>query len=803
MRFLLLLGVCWTLSTTIYAQILTITDLENGYPLEFVSVSCNEPSLVLLTDAAGNADITPLEGASTIEINLIGYKSITVSYSEIAENSYRLSLEANYFSLDEVVVSATRWRQRKSDVPARIVSIDPKQIKLQNPQTAADLLEHSGEVFVQKSQLGGGSPIIRGFSTNRLVYTVDGVRMNTAIFRSGNLQNVISLDPFALAGTEVFFGPGSIIYGSDAIGAVMSFQTLNPSLGTKEQPLVKGNANLRTASASEERTGHFDLAIGWKKWALLSSFSHHQFGDLRMGQNGPDDYLRPSYVVRQDSQDVMVNNPDPLVQTPTGYGQTNIMQKIRFQPNEHWSFDYGFHYSTTTNIPRYDRLVRLRDGRPRSAEWEYGPQIWSMHLLSAEHRQNTRLYDQWTLRLAFQQFEESRIDRDFQDPMRTTRTEEVDAWSLNWDFSKMLPRGIQLFYGLEGVLNDVRSLGMETNTLNQSIRPGPARYPLAQWTSYATYATAQIPLGEKVRMQAGVRYNQFALNADFSNNQDFFPFQDQTAELGRGAITGSVGWVWNPSEKSSVTFNVSTGFRAPNVDDIGKVFDSEPGAVVVPNPDLQAEYAYNGEVGYTHIVGDWLKVDISAYYTLLDNALVRRNFQLNGQDSIIYDGELSQVQAIQNAAQARVYGVQAGLQWKLPAGFKFSTQYNYQMGQEELDDGTISPSRHAAPAFGRSQISYRRDGLFLQLQVRYAAEVAFEDLPVGEASKPFLYAADVNGNPYAPAWYSLDWKALYALNETLSISAGVENLTDQRYRTYSSGLTAPGRNFILGVNASW
>src|SRR5690606_22275722 len=98
------------------------------------------------------------------------------------------------------------------------------------PQTAADMLAGSGEVFVQKSQLGGGSPMIRGFATNRLLYAVDGVRMNTAIFRAGNLQNVINLDPFATESVEVIFGPGSVMYGRDAIGGVMSFQTLMPRL---------------------------------------------------------------------------------------------------------------------------------------------------------------------------------------------------------------------------------------------------------------------------------------------------------------------------------------------------------------------------------------------------------------------------------------------------------------------------------------------------------------------------------------------------------------------------------------------
>ena len=117
--------------------------------------------------------------------------------------------------------------------------------------------------------------------------------------------------------------------------------------------------------------------------------------------------------------------------------------------------------------------------------------------------------------------------------------------------------------------------------------------------------------------------------------------------INNGALTGSIGFVLKPSEKWIVSTNAATGFRAPNVDDMGKIFDSEPGAIVVPNPDLKGEYAYNADFGIAKMFGDFLKVDFTAYYTLLTNALVRRDYTLDGQDSIYYDGELSKVQAIQ------------------------------------------------------------------------------------------------------------------------------------------------------------
>ena len=795
------LWLCLVVHSLCYTQIITIKDLETNQPLEMATLLSENPRSFEMTNAQGQANISAFRGSEKIEIRLLGYQTETTTYAGLEQAGFQVSLAHAGLSLDQVVISATRWNQPKREIPAKITSISARDVALQNPQTAADLLGNSGEVFIQKSQQGGGSPMIRGFSTNRVLLTVDGIRMNTAIFRSGNLQNVISLDPYAIENTEVFFGPGSVIYGSDAIGGVMNFQTLTPQFTLTDKPFVGGKAAARFASANSEQTGHFDLNAGWKKWALVTSFSHNDFGDLRMGANGPNEYLRPVYVQRQNDTDVVIANDDPLVQRPTAYSQINMMQKLRFKPNENWDFNYGFHYSTTTDYSRYDRLVRYRDGRPRSAEWYYGPQKWLMNNLSIAHARNTGLYDLATLRMAYQFFEESRIDRDLNDTERRRRLEEVRAYSANLDFFKALGTKQKLFYGLEVVYNDVSSLGTDEDISTGIAVPGPARYPRAGWASYAACVTYQYNISEKFLIQAGARYNQFALNATFDTT--FFPFPYTKADINNGALTGSLGFVYDPTESWSLSANVSTGFRSPNVDDAGKVFDSEPGAVMVPNPNLNAEYAYNAEFDIAKVFGKKVKIDLTGYYTVLRNALVRRNFTLNGQDSILYDGELSRVLAIQNAAKATVYGVQANVEIKLPAGFGISSRFNYQQGEEELDDGSTSPLRHAAPWFGASHLTYTAYPLTMSFYAMYSGEVAYEDLPQEERAKDYIYAIDNNGNPYAPAWYTLNFKAMYQFTDHLSVSGGVENLTDQRYRSYSSGIVAPGRNFMLSLRANF
>jgi hemoglobin/transferrin/lactoferrin receptor protein len=789
------------ISIQAYAQTITIKDQNTKEPLDMVSLVCESPKATVTTNAQGQADVTRFQGAEKITICRIGYKTITVGYSDLEAAAFELSLQPSSLNLYEVVVSATRWRQASNEVPQKIVTVTSEEVTLQNPQTAADLLGVSGQVFIQESQQGGGSPMIRGFATNRLLYTVDGVRMNTAIFRGGNLQNVISLDPFATENTEVLFGSDSVIYGSDAIGGVMSFQTLTPRFSLSDQILITGKAATRYSSANDEKTGHFDVNVGWKKWAIVSSVSHFDYDHLRQGSHGPDDYLKPYYVERQDGVDQVITQDDPLLQVPSAYSQTNVMQKVRFSPDDNWDLQYGFHYSETSPYGRYDRHNRMRNGLPRYGEWNYGPQKWMMNNLSLTHEGGGLLYDQMSLRLAQQSFEESRISRSLNKDGRGVQTEEVEAYSVNLDFVKSAGARNTLYFGVEFVVNDVTSTGIEEDITTGASAAGASRYPQATWKSIAAYVSDQYKLSDKLMLQAGLRYNQYLLDAEFDTT--FYPFPFTTAEMNNGALTGSLGAVYRPDDSWVLSANFATAFRSPNVDDMGKVFDSEPGSVVVPNPDLEAEYAYSADFGVAKVFGEAVKADVTGYYTSLENALVRRDYTLNGEEYIYYDGILSRVQAIQNAAVAHVYGVQAGLEVMLPSGFSFSSDFNFQEGEEELDDGTESPSRHAAPWFGVSRIIYAAERLNLQLYAVYQGERSHEDLAEEEKGKDEIYAADENGNTYAPGWCTLNFKALYRLTDSWSISAGIENITDRRYRPYSSGISGPGRNFVLSLRTKF
>lgn len=804
MRLFLTIGLWLYVAISIQAQEIKVLERESRQPIPGVTIYNENKTITVITDFEGMASLNSFTDSESLYFEDLLHKKLKIKKETIIANNHTVLLEAKIEGLDEIVISASKFEQNKRDIPQKIIGISAKEIQISNPQTSADLLESSGNVYIQKSQLGGGSPMIRGFSTNRLLLTVDGVRMNNAIFRSGNLQNVISIDPFTIQNTEITLGAGSVVYGSDAIGGVMSFYTKKPQVSYSDKLYLKANAVARYATANKEKTGHLDLNFGLKKWAFLTSVSYSDFDDLRMGSHGPNDYLRPEYVVTNNGQDQIVSNDNPKLQVPTGYDQINLMQKVRFEPQENLSFDLGVTYTKTSDYPRYDRLIRYRGDDLRSAEWYYGPQQWFMgNLQMTKISSSSNLYDKIQTTLAYQNFKESRNDRDYQDVMKSMTEEAVDAVSFNADFEKLLSPKTELFYGVEYVYNKVKSTGKELNIETNETAPIVSRYPNGStWQSMAAYTNIKFKPNHKFILQSGLRYNYILMHANFTENNQFLNLPFTETDLNFGALTGSAGISWLANDILQWRFNLSTAFRAPNIDDIGKVFDSEPGSVVVPNPDLKAEYAYGGELGLTLNFDDMVIFDVATYYTYLDQALVRRDYTLNGETEIMYNGELSNVQAIQNASDAKIYGFEAGVRLNLTNHLKLTSQYNVTGGKEEDADGSEVPARHVSPNFGNTHFIWQKNKFLVDAFAEYNSELSFYQLAPSEQGKDYMYALDDNGNPYAPSWYTLNLRTQYQITKAATLTASLENITDQRYKTYSSGIASPGRNLIISLSYS-
>jgi hemoglobin/transferrin/lactoferrin receptor protein len=692
--------------------------------------------------------------------------------------------------LEEVVISANKFELKKKETPNQIELISAKQIAFQNSPNTANLLEQTGNVFVQKSQAGGGSPVLRGFEASRVLMVMDGVRMNNAIYRAGHLQNVLRIDQSMLERAEVIFGPSSVIYGSDALGGVVHFRTKNPEFDVKNV-----RSYLRYSTAIGEKTGHVDFNIGKKRLAFLTSLTFSDFGDVVQGTNRLDAYpdfgKRPFYVERQGNADVSVKNENVNNQVGTGYSQYDFLEKISFQQTENIKHTLNFQFSNSSDVPRYDRLTELRNGLPRFAEWYYGPE---KRLMVAYHLElkNTLIYDRASISLAFQDIEESRISRNFNNINRKSQLEKVNLFSLNADFQKVIKEQT-LTYGLEVVGNDVRSKAHFTNITTNEERKADTRYPDGKNTmnTWAIYVADQLKVANNLILHGGLRYAFSDLSAEFIE-KSFFPFPFSQIQQKNSSLTGNLGLVYIPFAKTKLGLMGSSGFRSPNIDDLAKVFDSVAGSLIVPNPNIKPEYSYNGEVSVNQQIVNKIKIEGVYYVTSMRNAIVIDAFTLNGERTVMYNGQNSKVLAVQNKAKAFIQGWNLNLKADLSKEFSLSSALNYTKGS--INDAANTPLDHIPPLFGRSAIRYQKKTIQVEVFSIYNGWKKLADYsPSGEDN--LIYATQDG----MPSWWTLNLRSDYQMNKNFSLQLACENILDKNYRNFASGISSPGRNFMFTV----
>ncbi len=785
-----------------FSQTILVYNQQTGEPISDVFIYCSNKKTTALTDQLGMVDLSDFKDTDIIHFQHTSYYTLDISKQKITKQKYRVGLVENFVKLRELVVSASKWEENTSEIPNKIEIIKRKDIIFSNPETSATMLESGGEVFVQRSQMGGGSPMLRGFAANKILFLVDGVRMNNAIYRSGNLHNVLQADVNSVESAEVIFGPGTNIYGSDALGGVIDIHMMTPEFSTEGKKwITSGHGLARLSTANFERTIHADINTSNEKWAFLAMITYSAFDDLKMGNTGGNDYLkRPEYIGTVNGNDSIFKNDNPNEQKFSAYNQLSFITKLSNKFSESVSWTYSIYLTSTTDVPRYDRLIQYKNDQLRYAEWDYSPQQWVMNSLELDFHQKTKAYDNAILTLAYQNVKEGRNDREYKNEWLRKRNEAVNIFSLNADFDKKINLTNSLFYGLELVYNGVQSTGIKQNIITNKEIATASRYPdggskYFQSGAYISYKKnfKRLP----ATFQAGTRYSYVSLNSKFDDTS-FYHLPYKEIKLGNSAITGSAGFVYRPGSWQ-LTLNISSGFRAPNLDDVAKVFDSEPGNVVVPNEDLQPEYLYNGEIGVLKKFQNKASIQITAFYSYLDNAMVRRDFTLNGQDSIMYDGEMSKVQAVVNAGYANIYGASflANIQIVKHLGFK--TALTYIKG---LDDEGYA-LRHAPPLYGNSALVFEKNRLKVELSASYNAKVNYEDLAPSERDKPHLYATDSVGNPYSPSWWTLNYRMAYSFNDKFMTNFAVENILDKRFMSYASGIAAPGRNFIFSFRYSF
>ena len=461
-----------------FAQEVKVVDKETGKPIDNVTVFTEKQTFNSSTNEKGIVDITSVKDTETLVFSHISYALKSKLKSDLKGKNYTVYLTRQSEQLDEVVLSVFKGQAKTKRVAEQVAVITSKEIQQLSPQTTADLLASVPGIKVQKSQMGGGSPVIRGMESNRVLLVVDGVRMNNAIYRKGHLQNAITVSPNQLDRTEIVFGPSSVIYGSDALGGVIHYYTKIPKLSEKLK--VCTSLFNRFSSVNNEITTNASVEISTKKWGSFTSVSFSDFGDLKMGKNrshGFDDWGKV-FEYSENTNDYFAAtanvNSDPNVQRNTGYNQTDLLQKFFIPLSEKTDLKLNFQYSTSSDIPRFDRLDEQSGGTLKFAEWYYGPQERILISPQLDINPGKGWIDQGTFTLAYQNIQESRIQRRFGSLDRSYREENVDIFSINGDFSAPLTKSENrsISYGFEFSHNDVssnsfgRTLDVSGNQIN-------------------------------------------------------------------------------------------------------------------------------------------------------------------------------------------------------------------------------------------------------------------------------------------------------------------------------------------------
>ena len=816
--FFLVTGFC-------FSQKIKIIDKHTGKSIRNVTVYNEESTINLSSDNEGFVDVSVFKKNENILFSHISYEPQKIKKTILQKQKMVVFLNKQSAQLDEIVLSVFKKSEKTNRIAEQIAVVSSKEIQKISPQTSADLLATIPGIKVQKSQFGGGSPVIRGMESNRVLLVVDGVRMNNAIYRKGHLQSSISVAPNMLDKTEVVFGPSSVLYGSDALGGVIHYYTNTPKLSVEEE--VKSQFFSRFSSVNQEITSHVSAELRFSNWASLTSISFSDFGDLQSGSrrsHGFKDWGKVFYYSENRYGNYTENptvNPRPEVLKNTGYHQTDFLQKFFIPLSKNTELKINLQYSTSSNIPRFDRLIEFKNNSLKFAEWNYGPQ--NRFLLSSQFliHPNKKWLESGSITGAYQQIKESRIQRKFGSLDRSFREELVNVFSVNGDFSVSLTQDKKrvLSYGFEFTYNDVtsKSFGKTLVVSNGQINGSSSgfkvqsRYPDggSNYLSSSAYIAYRQDLNSKTTLNTGLRFTNTTLHALWLD-QTFIHLPETNVTAVNSAVTATIGYVYRPGKNWQLNSVVSSGFRSPNIDDIGRVREKS-GNISVPNIHVNPEFAYNVEIGLQKYFNDKkFRVGANVYYSLLDN-YIQRDFVYNTDGSkkqVQFDGEFGNAITNQNKGTAYVFGYTLSYLGKISSTINSSGFITYTKGRTY---DTKEPMSSIPPLFGRVEINYKKDKIEFGAALKFNSKKNIEDFNITEGIDNHDLTPIVDPNAIldsdkyygSPSWMTIGLTSNYLLSDTFSIQARLDNIFDEHYIEFASGISAPGRNASISFVANF
>lgn len=815
----ILLIICLTISLNAFSQKLVIKDFQENTIIPNVTVYNIKRTITVLSDFNGNLDLSAFKETDTLIFSHVSYEKLQISVNKISKSV--IYLNPNTQVLSEIILSVGRNRENKEKISKRVSLITTKKTELDLPQTSADLLYYAGEIRVQKTQGGGGSPVIRGFEANRVLLVIDGVRMNNAIYRSGHLQNAITIDPNTLERTEIIFGPSSVGYGSDALGGVIHFYTRTPKINNEKSWIIKGSNSYNTVL--KHNVNNLNLEHSKENWASFTSFSYSDFGDIVMGKNRNHGFenwgLNKYFLIKEKFNKKYFLNKKPHIQKNTNYSQFDFLQKLNIKMSESSNFIFNIQHSKSSNIDRYDKLNEFTSTDDlKYSQWYYGPQKRTLFSSTYNFAKNKKWLKKGAIVAAFQKIKESRHNRKFQSLVLNSQIENVEIFSINADFVGIKTDISSLSYGFEYTYNDVNSIAYGKNLLKEnlslssikdsnSIFKIPTRYPSggSNYSTAAHYYEFRKDLSEKSNFNFGMRYTYTWLNAEWEE-EALIDANLNSIKTKNSSLTGSLGYVTRSKNNWQINANFSSGFRSPNIDDMGKIRENR-GILSVPNKKLKPEYVYSTELGLTKYFNNKSNIfSFNLYYTHITNHIIRDYFEIfndkSTEDSgtILYNLEEVKTMANINVGRAAyIYGASFDSEIAILKNLFFKSNITYTEGGSKK---THHPLPSISPLFGSFYLKWIHSRLKMQLSYKFSGSKNPLDYSLGGEDgleeTPILGYKDGKTEYYGtPSWGVFKLSSSYPLSNNLKATLILDNIFDIHYKEYASGISSPGRNLNI------
>jgi len=741
----------------------TITLKDSILKSVIINASVTSKNIGETSNVNGKVNLSKFNDTDSVVISHISYQSKKILKKNIKKIIYlkqkTIFLPEITFKTELKVLISDKYEAQKI-IPSPFSDMQ---------SSISNLLSTQSSVVVQESQPGGGSPNYRGMEANRLLLIIDGITLNNTIFRSGHLQNSATINPFFIETVNILSGPASVGYGNGAMGGALIFNTHKPT----NKNTIKFQQQFETSSNAS--ITNFLINYTRKNHSHLTGFSLKSFGDLKMGSNRLHGYKN------WGKETVATINNKQLY---TSYSQIDVIHKSKFNLNRFNSIVLNSQYSKSSDIYRFDKMNDLNNGLPKYKKWYYGPRIRFMQSINNVIKYPTLLFDSLNTTLSYQNAIESRHVQKYTDTLINNRTENVKVYDINIDFKKKF-NSIRLAYGI-GYKKQYVASDANLSNYNQTLY-NTTRYPSggSNVEEFFTYSQLNINISEKIDILFGGRLNESSINADFNNNS----FIINNIKNNNQSFIKSILLSYKPKKNTTINASFYSGFRNPNIDDMGKIFSKDGRNVVVPNKDLEPEFANNYELEFSYTPYP-IKLQLQLFSTFIENAINRDFSQINGLDSIIYDGDLMRVQMNQNIEGARIDGASIFASAYINKNLELVSNFNYLSGETNQDN----PLAHIPPINAKFEITYKKKNSNFRFYTIYNARKSKKKYDLLGVDN--LDEATVDGNP---AWFTLNIECFQNISENFVVKIGIHNIMDAHYKTFGSGLSASGRNVVLSI----